>query len=77
MRGHLLTTTRSCARKSDPSPVPPRLVKAPAAVHPLPTGEGYDRLAFFCLVSTVSDPLFSCLQSTVYRLLPFNSSSSP
>jgi hypothetical protein len=26
----------------DPSPVPRRLVKTPAAVHPLPWGEGYD-----------------------------------
>jgi hypothetical protein len=28
--------------ESDPSPVPRRLVKTPAAVHPLPSGEGYD-----------------------------------
>jgi hypothetical protein len=26
---------------TNPSPGPPRLNKAPAAVHPLPTGEGY------------------------------------
>jgi len=29
---------------SDPSPGPRRLVKAPVAVHPLPLGEGEDRI---------------------------------
>jgi hypothetical protein len=29
-------------RASDPSPGPRRLVKAPVAVHPLPSGEGKD-----------------------------------
>ena len=29
-------------RASDPSPGPRRLVKAPVAVHPLPSGEGTD-----------------------------------
>jgi hypothetical protein len=28
--------------RTDPSPVPPWLVKTPAAGHPLPWGEGYD-----------------------------------
>ena len=37
----LLTNPVSAlVRQSDPSPGPPRLVKAPAAVHPLPKGEG-------------------------------------
>jgi hypothetical protein len=31
-------------RASDPSPGPRRLVKAPAAVHPLPSGEGKDAI---------------------------------
>jgi hypothetical protein len=31
---------------SDPSPVPHRLVKTPAAVHPLPSGEGEDSAYF-------------------------------
>jgi len=31
--------------ETDPSPVPLRLVKAPAAGHPLPRGEGKDPLA--------------------------------
>ena len=29
---------------TDPSPGPPRLVKAPAAGHPLPAGEGWNNL---------------------------------
>ena len=32
--------SRRRRRRSDPSPVSPRLVKAPAASHPLPCGEG-------------------------------------
>jgi hypothetical protein len=32
-------------RATDPSPGPPRLVKAPVAVHPLPCGEGKDPFA--------------------------------
>jgi hypothetical protein len=33
-------------RSSDPSPVPLRLVKAPVAGHPLPEGEGKDRIPY-------------------------------
>jgi hypothetical protein len=33
-------------RSSDPSPVPLRLVKTPAGGHPLPQGEGKDRIPY-------------------------------
>ena len=42
MRGYFIVFTPAIPpqRVSDPSPVPLRLVKAPAAGHPLPKGEG-------------------------------------
>jgi hypothetical protein len=50
----LLRQARSTAgcRATDPSPVPLRLVKAPAAGHPLPTGEGKGHLSACCLLPT-------------------------
>jgi hypothetical protein len=35
-------SSKNIVPPTDPSPVPRRLVKTPAAVHPLPGGEGYD-----------------------------------
>ena len=42
VRGYFVMFTPSMPhqRATDPSPVPLRLVKAPAAGHPLPKGEG-------------------------------------
>jgi hypothetical protein len=53
-RGHSGPSLHACATHegaSDPSPGPLRLMKTPAAVHPLPKGEG-------CLIPSLSSLLF-------------------
>ena len=67
VRGYLVMLARLIPPRHarDPSPGPRRLVKARAAVHPLPSGEGKDLIPSVCLL-----PAAFCLLPTAYCLRP-------